>query len=99
MSKFYKLAGKETVPSTLMDWAMSVQNKESKQVGKTEFVGGVLVSTVFLGFDHGWGDELPCLFETMVFGGQHDMYQERYSTFDEAEEGHKRVEKMVRESL
>jgi len=30
-----------------------------------------------------------------VFGGEHDEYQERYHTYDEAEEGHKRICDMV----
>jgi hypothetical protein len=47
------------------------------------------VSTVFLGLDHQWGDGPPLVFETMIFGGEHDQYQERYSTWDEAEAGHK----------
>ena len=28
------------------------------------------------------------LFETMIFGGQYDDYQWRYSTYEEAEAGH-----------
>jgi len=47
------------------------------------------VSTVFLGLDHGWGDGPPILFETMIFGGPHDQRQWRYSTIEEAREGHK----------
>jgi hypothetical protein len=31
----------------------------------------------------------------MVFGGEHDEYQERYHTYDEAEEGHKIICEMV----
>lgn len=48
------------------------------------------VSTVFLGLDHNlYGP--PHLFETMIFGGEHDGYQERYSTWAEAETGHART--------
>ena len=47
----------------------------------------ILVSTVFLGLDHGFGG-VPMLFETMIFGGKHDMFQERYTSLQEAEEGH-----------
>lgn len=49
------------------------------------------ISTVFLGIDHnhvGWHGAAPILFETMVFGGDYDGYQERYFTFDDALEGH-----------
>ena len=41
------------------------------------------VSTVFLGMDHGFGGE-PLWFETMIFGGEHDEYQDRCTTYDEA---------------
>lgn len=54
----------------------------------TEFKNRDRVSTVFLSLDHNWGDGPPILFETMIFGGEHDGYQERYRTWEEAEEGH-----------
>ena len=49
------------------------------------------VSTVFLGLDHSFGHGPPVLFETMIFGGKHDQYQQRYCTRDEALAGHARV--------
>lgn len=50
---------------------------------------GISVSTVFLGLDHNLDDKgEPILFETMVFGGPHDGYTKRYSTFVEAINGH-----------
>lgn len=52
-------------------------------------VGDAEVSTVFLGINHQWKDgEPPVLFETMIFGGPRDGYQNRYSTWEEAEQGH-----------
>ncbi len=33
----------------------------------------------------------PVLFETMIFGGPEHGYQERYTSWTEAEEGHKRA--------
>lgn len=51
-------------------------------------VGDVRVSTVFLGVDHGYGEGLPVLWETMVFGGPHDSFQKRYSSYREARDGH-----------
>lgn len=50
--------------------------------------GGVLVSTVFLGVDHGFGTGKPVLFETMIFGGPLADSQWRYHTWDEAVCGH-----------
>lgn len=58
------------------------------QVGKQE------ISTVFLGLDHSFGmsrNAVPILYETMVFGGKNDQYQERYHTREEAIKGHKRI--------
>jgi hypothetical protein len=49
----------------------------------------IRVSTVFLGLNHNWkGHGPPILFETMIFGGEHDDYQVRYATYDEAIAGH-----------
>jgi hypothetical protein len=54
--------------------------------------GDVTVSTVLLGIDHRFGDDgPPLIFETMIFGGPHNEYQERYSTREQAEEGHRRA--------
>lgn len=51
----------------------------------------VRVSTVFLGLDHSFGRQgPPVLFETMVFQDHHSVACERYATWAEAEEGHKK---------
>jgi len=52
---------------------------------------GVTVSTVFLGLDHGYGTDLPIVFETMIFGGERDEHCERYATWDEAKSGHDKI--------
>lgn len=50
----------------------------------------VRVSTIFLGIDHNFLDTgPPLLFESMVFGGPLHHEQYRYSTWDEAEAGHR----------
>lgn len=52
----------------------------------------VVVSTVFLSLDHNYHkDGDPILFETMIFGGKHDQYCNRYSTWAEAEAGHDKI--------
>jgi hypothetical protein len=58
-----------------------------KQVAVTE-IGDVLISTVWLGMDHGYGDGEPMIFETMQFGGECDSDMERYSSLEEAQAGH-----------
>lgn len=66
-----------------------------KVVDKTELPGNIEVSTVFLGLDHSFyflkKNYVPILFETMVRGGEHDQWQDRYATWDEAQAGHDRV--------
>jgi hypothetical protein len=56
----------------------------------------IVVSTVFLGIDHGWGGSV-LLFETMVFGEVEGYEEEcwRYGTWDEAVEGHEKVVEMI----
>jgi len=51
-------------------------------------VGDASVSTVFLGLDHDFGGGPPILWETMIFGGKHDGYQERYASRENAMTGH-----------
>jgi len=51
------------------------------------------ISTVWLGNNHNFYSGKPLLFETMIFNGNEsiDIYCERYSTWDEAVEGHKKA--------
>ena len=94
MSDYYVLRGRRVVP---VDGPEAFERWDcggNRRVGDDR-VGDVRVSTVFLGRDHQFGYGPPLLFETMVFGGEHDDLQERYSTWDEAEAGHRRVCEMV----
>lgn len=70
-------------------WGQWMTDGDCK-VGRSQ-KGELLVSTVFLGLDHNFGEGKPLLFETMIFTGEHDGYQERYSTWEEAVEGHKKA--------
>ncbi len=70
-----------------------VQNKN--RIARSH-ISNSTISTVFLMHDHNWNLEgPPILFETMVFGGEMDGYQERYASYDEAVEGHKRICEMA----
>ena len=68
-------------------WYERSERDSSRVVGRFE-EGGVMVSTVFLGMDHGFGGGPPLLFETMIFGGESDGAQWRFSTWEEAEAHH-----------
>lgn len=87
------LDGKEVKRVTdFMEWAR-LFNQSDWQVA-LDHVNGIKISTVFLGIDHGYGGK-PHWFETMIFGGGHDGYLERYATWDEAEVGHQKALEMV----
>lgn len=90
--RYWILDGHTPVPvDDVKTWARWFEHDGLRRVGHTEFEGG-RVSTVFLGLDHSFGvGEGPILFETMIFGGPHSDYQERYETWDEAVAGHKRA--------
>lgn len=71
-------------------WGRWAKDFSSKIVAKTE-LDDCQISTVFLGIDHSFGDGPPILFETMIFGGEHDQWCERYETWDQAAEHHRRI--------
>jgi hypothetical protein len=93
MSIYYILKDKKPVQVERMQWVDSFD--EDRHVRLSKF-GKTLVSTVFLGLDHNYEDNgEPILFETMIFGGKHDQYQTRCSTWDEAIIQHEEACKLV----
>lgn len=88
---WYILDGdRNAVPASAAQWSVWRMEKDRRLVGREER-NGITVSTVFLGLDHSYGDGSPLLFETMIFGGEHDEWQDRCSTWAEAEAMHKRA--------
>jgi len=72
---------------------------DNRTVAKTK-IGDVVISTVFLGLDHRMGGGgPPIVFETMVFGGKLDQSQGRYSTWDDAVDGHAHWVRLVKDSI
>lgn len=99
MSGWYILDEKTRNPvpaGTVESWWWMEEHPECKAIGKTKISEDVNVSTVFLGLDHGWGEGPPVLSETMIFGGEHDQDQWRYTTWEEAELGHQRAVALAR---
>ena len=89
MGEYYKLDENHIpVPCDLYEWGKMFEDGDGRRVGYVE-EGDISVSTVFLGMNHNWGDGPPLLFETMIFGGEHDQDQWRHATWDEAVAGHK----------
>jgi hypothetical protein len=102
-SRYYILEAGEPVPvADMMTWALwfeEASRSMTRHLGD-DTIGAARVSTVFLGLNHAWNEsEPPLIFETMVFGGPLDGEQERWSTTDQAINGHaamcERVRKMA----
>lgn len=87
----YILEGKTPKPvDDMLEWGQWFETAD-RRVAFTKMWLGVEVSTVFLGINHQFGCGAPILFETMIFGGDHDEYQERYYTWEESEVGHRQA--------
>ena len=101
---YYALIERKVVPiHDLMQWARwfeTAKRSDLTRISRDE-VGGFLVSTIFLGLDHGfvpWDGPAPILFETMVFtttkldatdsSSGHCEMMDRYCTIEQAEAGH-----------
>jgi hypothetical protein len=113
-----KLVDRKVVPCSLTEWAEWDPEHEKRRIGRHE-TETHLVSTVFLGLNHGWIglDIRPIWFETMIFdktqrhelevGGKltgtwsigETIYEERYSTLEEAEQGHQAAIAWLKERI
>lgn len=92
---YYRLRDDHAVePCSMEVWTRFCEDREARVVARTD-LPAVMVSTVFLGLDHGWQQGRPILFETMVFRRRangdldwSDLACDRYATWDEAVAGH-----------
>jgi len=94
MSRWYILDNNhKPVSADVVTAGRWMDNNPNRKIVKQEDVSDdVQVSTVFLGLDHcfHWEkDKTPVLWETMIFGGEQDQYQERYTSYEDALKGHK----------
>lgn len=83
--------GKPEPVSDILEWAKWMDEPSNRFVAQDRVNGKTLVSTIFLGIDHGWGqNKEPVLFETMVFteGGMTDDTR-RYTSLGRARAGHR----------
>jgi hypothetical protein len=116
--RFAKLQDRQIVPCTLTEWATWDPERAKRIIGRHN-TETHLVSTIFLGLDHGWMrlDSRPQWFETMIFDKtqRHELqlgskltgtwtlgdviYEERYSTLEEAEQGHQAAIAWLEEEL
>lgn len=102
--KYILVDRKPVVERDVLKWAEWFEKNRVIKVAQTdtpvkdpkwkEQRAKVTVSTVFLGIDHNFfesatTDYKPLVFETMIFGGPLDGYQDRTSTWQDAEAAHK----------
>lgn len=92
MNKLYVLDD-DGVPLQVDDvfvWAEWYEHAKEQRIVRQTKKNGVLVSTVFLGIDHSFSRSraAPILWETLVFGGEHDGETERYIARADAVKGH-----------
>ena len=81
-------------PISQVEWARSFDG--DRAVAKTDCDEEVSVSTVYLGLNQ-FGSGPPLIFETMIFGGDHDGWQARFSTEEQAAAAHESVVTALRE--
>ncbi len=98
MSHLWVLNADRTVDKMddVVEWSRRFE-MDNRVVGSEE-IGSTIVSTVFLGIDHNHSHGRPVLFESMVFKGPLDGTMHRWHTYNEAEEGHRRLVERVREA-
>jgi hypothetical protein len=100
MSKFYMLTKDRKVIMTedVLEWAAWFETF-NRFIDESR-IGDVRVSTVFIGLDYSFGeDSAPLIFETMIFGGKNNHYQERYTNYDDARAGHAIAVDMVLDEI
>jgi len=93
------LRGKEVIELTFEEYLKTpAQLKGSHRIERTIMSNGMVVSTVFLCINHKFGNGPDLWFETMVFPKENEyreLHTDRYTTYDEAIEGHNRICYMV----
>lgn len=100
---YFILEDKKIIPcNDVVKWAKGFQGP--RHVDKTYLLGEknrlhILISTVFLGLNHNYGDGPPLVFETMIFGGKHNQSCWRYSTWEDAEAGHREAVQLSKDTL
>lgn len=86
-----------SVGDDALAWARWLEEHPARKVVNRTTVDDADVSTVFLGINHQWGDGPPLIFETMIFGGEYDQFQRRWTTRAQAVAGHDQVVAALRE--
>ena len=91
--------GEPVAVDDLKTWAQWYETHGPDRIVAKTDTGNELVSTVFLALDHAFLEPGPILYETMIFGGEHDSRQWRYRNRHEALAFHDQVAAALRDRL
>ncbi len=95
--EWYILDGKTALPVSFDDWLKWMSDNRGNMHIRDDRFGDARVSTIFLGLNHNHGfSREPQLFETMIFGGEHDQWTERCARYDQAVAMHEKACALVR---
>lgn len=87
------------VRANTLEWGVWLETHREQRIVRQDTIDGIKVSTVFLGLDYYYGPRSqphdPILWETMIFGGEHDQYCQRYTSAEDAMAGHMEALKLV----
>lgn len=98
----YILKGKEVIAEPdLSKWEYFFEQawKENKRYLRYNKIRNITISTIFDGIDHNYSRGELAVFETMIFGGEHDQYTDRYPNWESALAGHRVAMRLVIKSL
>ena len=83
------------IRSTIVEYGKWIEENPERKAVKQERIDDIFISTVLLGLDHAWNSDIPVLWKTMIFGGEHDQYMDRYTSYEDALEGHQQALKLI----
>jgi hypothetical protein len=84
-------------PIDVLEWGRLFESSD-RVLARTFVDDGTEISTVWLGLDYSFGHGTPLIFETMIFGGPHDEYQDRHTNRDAALAGHDQAVALARDA-
>ncbi len=79
---------------SLEEWSDQIEHRQKNKTKHIahDLINGKTISTIWLGINLNYGEGPLHLFETMVFDEAGlSIYLERFSTWDKAEEGHRKA--------
>ena len=92
-----RMFDRDGLPMTYARWVWITETQPGYSVVGHDHVAGGLVSTVWLGLDHGFGSGPPVIFETMLFDiDDWDDHQDRYTSLDAAQKNHAYIVNMLK---